>query len=429
VTPPHIGELSLWPMTRDQLRLAQEAIALCQELATFSETPSGTTRTFLSAPMHACHGLLGQKMSKLGMHVRVDAIGNLRGVLPGANPNAGRLLIGSHIDTVPNAGAYDGVLGVAIALVLIESLLDRQLGLTLEVIAFSEEEGVRFGVPFLGSRAVTGDLGPEDLVLKDKNGVTVADAIRDFGLDPHQIEAARMRDDVVGFLEFHIEQGPVLDTANEAVGIVEAIAGQSRFEASFFGVANHAGTTPMTHRRDALAGAAEWVSTVEREALSTNVLVATVGRLEVYPGAGNVIPGQVIASLDVRSADDSVRALAVGRMLSHAREIAQRKQLKFEAEQKLDQPAVPMNAHLVSLAVEAFRKHAIEPRLLVSGAGHDAMILARLAPAAMIFLRSPGGISHHPDEAIRVEDVATAIPIGRQLIEDLDAHYKNARFD
>src|SRR3569833_1683817 len=266
-------------MTSDPSLLAHKAIALCQSMALLSEKPSGTTRTFLSAPMRACHDLLRGRMARLGMKTWLDPIGNLRGVLAGVDPQAGRLLMGSHTDTVPNAGAYDGVLGVAIALAVLESLHDEKLALTIEVIAFSEEEGVRFAVPFLGSRAVSGDLRKEDLDLRDAMNVSVAEAIRRFGRKPDKLELARLAEDTRAFLEFHIEQGPVLDQANERLAVVTAIAGQSRYELVFTGVANHAGTTPMSLRHDALAGAAEWVSAVERTARSTDGLVATVGRM------------------------------------------------------------------------------------------------------------------------------------------------------
>ncbi len=331
------------------------------------------------------------------MTVRIDAVGNVRGSYPGFVAGRKRLVIGSHIDTVPDAGAFDGVLGVAIGIGLV-SLLGR-VAFPIELIAFSEEEGVRYGVPFIGSRAVVGTVDAELKAL-------IAPAIREFGLDPDDLPGAELDDDVAAYLEFHIEQGPVLESLGEPLGVVEAIAGQTRMEFRFAGSANHAGTTPMHSRRDALAGAAEWIGCVEREARGTAGLVATVGRIDAEPGAGNVIAGRVVCSLDVRHAEDGVRVGAVERMERAASEIALRRGLAVTWRVLLERGAVRMDAGLTSgLAA---------PRL-VSGAGHDAMILAGRIPAAMVFVRSPGGVSHHPDETVRVEDVEAALAAGLLL--------------
>ncbi len=205
-------------------------------------------------------------MKPLGASVRIDAAGNFRGVYPSARPNAPRLLIGSHLDTVPNAGAYDGVLGVVLAVALLEELQGRKLPFGIEVVGFSEEEGVRFGTPFIGSRALVGTLDGELLNVRDAQGISVRKAIENFGLNPDEIPQAKLGSDTLGYLEFHIEQGPVLESLNQPLAAVEAIAGQSRLEFTFCGRANHAGTTPMHLRRDAIAGAAEWIGTVERVA-------------------------------------------------------------------------------------------------------------------------------------------------------------------
>src|SRR6059036_2667238 len=276
---------------RGSLDVAKRAVDRCLMLAKLSEEEHQTTRTFLMPPMHEAHRLVRGWMEDAGMTVTVDAIGNLRGLLQGARSNAPLLLMGSHLDTVPGAGAFDGVLGVMLGLSLVETLDDQtrpEFG--IEIVAFSEEEGVRFGVPFLGSRALAGSLDAALLDRRDRDGKTVAQAIREFGLDPDCIPQAAVRGNVLGYLEFHIEQGPVLDSLDLPLGVVEAIAGQSRFEIHFEGHANHAGTTPMNLRRDALAGAAEWIGCVEREAAATAGLVATVGRIEAQPGAVNVIP-------------------------------------------------------------------------------------------------------------------------------------------
>lgn len=236
---------------------AQRAIAECKRIAQMSEEPGRTTRRFLVPPVHEVHALLRSRMESLGMTVHVDAVGNLRGHWKPPGAQSKRLVIGSHIDTVPNAGAYDGVLGVALALEWVNLAQELNLLLPIEVIAFSEEEGVRFGVPFLGSRAVAGWFDPTLLGLKDADGATLADAIRDFGLDPRQIGAVTLDGDVLGFVEMHIEQGPVLESEGLSVAAVSAIVGQSRLTLEFCGQANHAGTTPMYLRHDALAGAAE----------------------------------------------------------------------------------------------------------------------------------------------------------------------------
>jgi allantoate deiminase len=391
----------------DEIALAEEAVSRCRLLAGFSESLTSTTRTFLSPPMHACHRAIAGWMEALGMRVGVDAIGNLRGVYSGASE--GRLIIGSHIDTVPNAGAFDGVLGVMIGLALVEGLAGQRLPFEIEVIAFSEEEGVRFRKPFLGSLALVGGLQMDG---------EIAQAVRDFGLDPELIGEARIdARRVIGYLEFHIEQGPVLDEADLPLGVVEAIVGQSRFGLTFSGAANHAGTTPMGRRRDALAAAAEWVVAVEAEGLHVDGLVASVGSIQAFPNAGNVIAGEVQVSLDVRHRADEVRLAAVKSLLDKAVEIGERRGVGVAWDERLNQPATQMDAGLVSLAERSV------PFKMVSGAGHDAMILAPVVPSVMLFVRSPGGVSHHPDESVRAEDVAAAIRAGLALLNEIAKRY------
>jgi allantoate deiminase len=395
-------------------------IERCRELARFSEEKDRTTRTFLSPPMHDVHRTLRGWMERLGMEVWVDAAGNLRGLYPGREPEAGRLLIGSHVDTVPGAGAFDGVLGVVLAIALLEALQGRRLKCAVEIVAFSEEEGVRFGIPFLGSRALVGTLDSDLLERKDAQGVTVAEAIRNFGLDPCRIGEAALSDGVLGYFEFHIEQGPMLDSLALPLGVVDAIAGQSRLTFVFRGQANHAGTTPMHLRRDALSGAAEWILTGEHLASRIPGLVATVGRIGAKPGVGNVVPGEVEMSLDVRHADDAIRADAVEARIDSAQRIAARRNLQVEWTTQLDQQAVPCNPALTAMLGRAVAATGFQVHRLTSGAGHDAMILAQKVPVAMLFLRSPLGISHHPDETVRTEDVAAAITSGLCFLNELD---------
>ena len=242
---------------------AQRAIAECRRIAGMSEEVGGTTRRFLTPPVREVHALLHGRMEAIGMNVSVDAAGNLRGRWHPPAGRSKRLIIGSHIDTVPNAGAFDGVLGVTLALECAEIAQELKLPLTIEIIAFSEEEGVRFGVPFIGSRAAAGRFDPALLKLKDADGATLENAIRAFELDPGEIEKAAIGDDALGFFEIHIEQGPVLEAEGLQVAAVTAIVGQTRHILTWTGHANHAGTTPMHLRRDALAGAAEWIVAVE----------------------------------------------------------------------------------------------------------------------------------------------------------------------
>ncbi len=358
-------------------------------------------------------------MKPLGAQFRIDAAGNFRGVYGALQPNAPRLLIGSHLDTVPNAGAYDGILGVVLAIALLKELRGRRLPFAVEVVGFSEEEGIRFGTPFIGSRALVGRLDQELLGVRDARGISVRKAIEEFGLNPDQISEAELEKDTLGYLEFHIEQGPVLDKLNLPLSAVDAIAGQSRLEFTFLGRPNHAGTTPMHLRCDALAGAAEWIGTVECVAQKASGLVATVGRIEAKPGATNVIAGEATLTLDVRHSSDEVRVRAVENLIRQAHEIATRRGLSVRESTMLSQPAVTMDAFLVGEIETAIVKTGCRPHRMVSGAGHDAMILAEKVPSAMIFLRTPGGISHDPAESVAREDVEKAIECGLHLLDQL----------
>jgi allantoate deiminase len=375
-----------------------------------SEEPGRTTRRFLTAPVAQVHAHLRSRMTALRMSVSVDAAGNLRGLW---HPEAAsRLVLGSHIDTVPDAGAYDGVLGVFLALELVEQAQREGLPLAIEVIAFSEEEGVRFGVPFIGSRAVAGRFDPALLALRDADGVSLDGALRNFGLDPADLNSAILGSEAVGFLEIHIEQGPVLEAEDLSLAVVTAIAGQTRLEVTFSGQANHAGTTPMHLRQDALAAAAEWISAVEslaRNHSGESSLVATVGKIFVEPNAGNVIAGKATVSLDIRSDRDPFRQATVEELLRTAESIAARRGAICTSRIQMEQPAVPMDEQLTAILGESVEAAGFPLRRMPSGAGHDAMVMATRLPSAMLFLRSPGGISHHPAESVREQDVAAAL--------------------
>jgi allantoate deiminase len=379
---------------------AEKSIAACRDLARMTEEPGRTTRRFLSTPMRDVHNYLSVWMQSLGMRVGIDAAGNIRGLL--GDPEKPRLIVGSHLDTVPDAGAFDGILGVVLGIALAET----KPGLPLEVIGFSEEEGVRFGKPFIGSRALVGDT--------DWGDAAIDDAIRAYGLDPAQLPAARYAPVTMGYLEFHIEQGPVLERLNLPLGVVDAIVGQSRYSLTFEGRASHAGTTPMALRQDALVEAARWIGEVERYAVQHEGMVATVGSLHVSPNAGNVIPGEVRASLDIRHAHDTTRRHAATHLLSRAG--ARHKQL-------LDQNAVSMDEGMTAALAIAVESAGFKVHRMTSGAGHDAMVVAPHVPSAMLFLRSPGGISHHPDETVLPDDVDAALNVGSAFLKHLEAEH------
>jgi len=381
---------------------AYEVIRRCRVLAECSEEPGFTTRTFLSPPMRDVHTLVRAWMEAAGMSVHLDAAGNLRGV---SGARCRTVMIGSHLDSVPHAGAFDGVLGVIMGIALVEA----RPNCPIEVAAFSEEEGVRFGIPFIGSRALVGDPVVDPPVLE---------AIREYGLDPAELGNAVVAECIQGYLEFHIEQGPVLDQLGLPLGVVQSIVGLTRMQVVFHGQANHAGTTPMAVRRDALAGAAEWITTVEAEVLQDSGLVATVGRLQIEPNAPNVIAGVACASLDVRHADDDVRQGVAASLCNWAARIAARRGLQVEFLRLLDQPAVAMDRRMVELLERAGAAAGVPPHPMASGAGHDAMVLAKKVPAAMLFLRSPGGISHHPEETVLAEDVAAALEVGTRFLDE-----------
>ena len=400
---------------------AEAVIARCRKLASFSEDAGGTHRTFLSPPMHDCHREVSSWMKARGMNVSVDAVGNLRGFYSAAASGAPRLLIGSHLDTVPNAGAFDGILGVVLAVGLVELLEGMRLPFGIEVVGFSEEEGVRFGVPFIGSRALVDRVDEELLGRKDEHGISVRKAIQDFGLNPSEISKAALNDDVLGYIEFHIEQGPVLESLGWPLGVVEAIVGQNRLEFTFSGQSNHAGTTPMKLRHDALAAAAEWIVAVETLARRTAGIVATVGFVEAKPGAMNVIAGEARATLDIRHASDGARTEALDELIRLAESIAARRGVTVKWRTLLAQHAVAMDPFLTEQIDHAVQKAGCEPHRMASGAGHDAMVLAEKIPAAMIFLRTPGGISHDPAESVHLDDVAKALECGHHLLTQLAA--------
>jgi allantoate deiminase len=400
---------------------AERAIADCRRIALMTEEAGRTTRRFLTEPMHAVHALLRERMEALGMKVVVDAVGNLRGLWKPRGAGVKRLLLGSHIDTVPDAGAFDGVLGVMLAIEWVGIAREMGLPLAIEVIAFSEEEGMRYGVPFLGSRAVTGTFDATMLNWRDSDGVTMDAAMRAFGLNPAKIKNAAIKDDVIGFVELHIEQGPVLEAEGTPVAVVEGITGQTRLNLRFTGQANHAGTTPMHLRRDALAAAAEWITKVEKQifkaaATTEPGLVATVGRIVVEPNAGNVIAGSAEVSFEIRYGSSAARHRWTRKLIAGAEAIAQRRSIGLEWTEKLDQQTVRMDRGLSTMLKAAVKACGYRGRTIPSGAGHDAMVMAERVPTAMLFLRSPGGISHHPTESVLEADIEASLNVGREFL-------------
>ena len=396
-------------MPTNAIDRAAKIIARCREIAACTEVPGETTRTFLAPSMHRVHAMLRGWMEAAEMSVAIDAIGNLRGLYAAEINDAPRLIIGSHLDTVPNAGAFDGILGVVLGVALIEDLSGERLPFAIEVVGFSEEEGVRFGKPYLGSLAFAGAFDAQMLERTDAQGVRMDEAIEAFGLDAAGISNAEMSDGAFAYFEVHIEQGPVLESEGLQLGVVSAIAGQTRMQLSFAGQANHAGTTPMHLRHDAMAAAAEWICEVEKYARSTAGLAATVGRVQTYPGAGNVIAGRVVASLDVRHAEDVTRRAAVSALLAAATRAAIARGVQVAVINTSDEDAVPTDGALSELLHEAALAAGHDARTMVSGAGHDARVVAHRLPVAMLFLRSPKGLSHHPDESVVVQDVEAAL--------------------
>ena len=383
-------------------------------LAAISETDDGLiTRTFGSEAMRRANALVGEWMRAAGLGVRVDRIGNLRGF----EPPDGRplLLLGSHLDTVREAGRFDGPLGVIAGLACIE-MAKFPRPYRLGVVGFSDEEGVRFGTAYLGSDVLAGR--PFDavrLALTDDRGITLAQAIRDIGGDPDGLAADWLdpaaEGGVVGYVEVHIEQGPVLEAAGVPVGVVSGIAGQNRFTFRFEGKAGHAGTIPMPLRHDALTGAAEFIALVENRARGETGLVATVGCLDVRPGASNVVPGAVSGSLDVRSPDDAQRQRACADLRAAAEAMASRRGLALNWKPVQEHAATPCDPRLRARLAEAVTAAGFPVRELPSGAGHDAVALASRLPVAMAFVRCRAGLSHHPLEFVSGEDVAAVLKV------------------
>jgi allantoate deiminase len=399
-------------------------MARLDELATFSDDPERLTRHYLS-PAH-CRAMaqVASWMRAAGMAARIDAVGNVIGRYEGRRPGAPAVLVGSHIDTVTDAGKYDGSLGVLAGIAAVEALqrAGERLPFALEVIAFGDEEGVRFPTALTGSRALAGTLDPDLLYARDQRGIAVHEALREAGCEARDhASCARRPEDVLAYLEIHIEQGPVLEAENLPLGIVSAINGATRARIQIAGEAGHAGTVPMDLRRDALAAAAEMILAVEREGQASADLVATVGQIEARPGAVNVIPGAVRFTLDARAPLDATREAALAVLEASFAAIAGRRGVTHAIERFHDAPAVTCDPALIETLSSALARAGITPRRLPSGAGHDAIALAALCPIAMLFVRCRGGISHHPAEAITTEDADLAVRVLLDVLRHIEA--------
>lgn len=399
---PHLAE-----------RLTQNALSHCEELAYVSEMERGILRQYLTPHQKAGHELAAKWMRDCGMETWEDAVGNQWGRLASKNPNAKRLIFGSHLDTVPNAGKYDGILGVMIAIELARAVHEQgiELPFHLDVVGFCDEEGTRFGATLIGSHALAGNFEKNWLHVRDKNGITMQQAMLDYGLHPDRVdEAAIAKEELVEYWEVHIEQGPVLESLEEPIGVVTGIAGAKRATVTISGQAGHAGTTPMSLRSDALAAASEFVLAVEQLAQAgEHGEVATVGKLEVSPSATNVIPGNVELSLDIRALEDSKRDALIEKILDRGRQMTEQRNVRINLEWTHEAPAVKCSETIQALFKEAGEFNGYKSPRLPSGAGHDAMAIAPLCDVGMLFILSPNGLSHHPEEAVFANDLKPAI--------------------
>jgi allantoate deiminase len=402
--------------------LGEEIVRRINELGAISEDADQLTRIYLSKELRAAADLILTWMRDSGMHAHLDAIGNVCGRYEGERLGLPCLMLGSHYDTVRDAGKWDGPLGVVTAIACVADLNRRgkRLPFAIEVVGFADEEGVRFASTLLGSRAVAGTFDESVLAARDRDGVSMREALTRFGLDPDHIgDAARSRRDLLAYIELHIEQGPVLEVENLPVGVVTAIAGATRLAARLTGMAGHAGTVPMPLRRDALTGAAECIGAIEQFCRADESgLVGTVGCINATPGAANVIPGQVSFTIDMRAPTDTHRKRAVADLVQKIEAIARRRQLSLQLDVTHENRTAPCAPWLKQQIAGAIAAEGFRVFELPSGAGHDGMAMIDIADVGMIFVRCRGGISHHPDEHVELADADAGARVLLRLIEN-----------
>ncbi len=403
--------------------LACEVMQRIDKLAAVSEDADILTRRYLTDEHRRVNRLVGEWMAAAGMESRQDAAGNIVGRYEGSQPGSPALLIGSHLDTVVNAGKFDGMLGVLCGIACVQALsrTGKRKSYPIEVIGFGDEEGVRFGTTYLGSRALAGKLDPETLERTDGDEVSFRQALSDFGLDAEQIgQAARGPEDVKAFLELHIEQGPVLESLGLPAGIVTAINGQTRLSVVVTGEAGHAGTVPMTLRKDALTVAAQGVLAVEEICAGMEDVVGTVGIMRTAPGAINVIPGEVNFTVDVRAREDASRRDAVAAIIRAIRAAADKRGAEARINVFHEATSAPCAPNMMDAIERAVTACGIQPVRMTSGAGHDAAAMTELCDVGMIFLRSDGGVSHNPAERTSETDIAAGIRIMLAVLDELE---------
>jgi allantoate deiminase len=410
-------------MTTDPLALGRRVMALIEDLARYTDEPGRLTRLYLSPAHRRAAGATQAILEAAGLKASIDPLGTVVGRTEGRDPGAPAILIGSHIDSVVDAGRFDGNLGVVLGIVAAEALIaEGGPACPIEVVAFGDEENVRFPTNLSTSYALAGHYDPAWLEGRDSDGTTLREALMAFGGNPEAIGTiARKPGAYRVYLEAHIEQGPQLEAADLPVGVVSAINGITRARARITGEAGHAGTVPMAMRRDALAAAADMIAVVERIGATRTDTVATVGAATVQPGAINVIAAQVDFTLDARASDDAVRHAMVEDIVAECEAIAARRGVGFTIEPFMDSPATPMDAGLIATLEGAVEACGIPPLRLASGAGHDAVAMARLCPAAMLFVRCRGGISHNPAESITAEDAGIAARVMIEAVRRLQS--------
>jgi allantoate deiminase len=406
----------------NSLPLGEEIVGRINQLAAISETPEHLARLFLTKEHRAAAELILGWMRSAGMSAHLDAIGNVCGRYEGERPGLPCLMLGSHYDTVRDAGKWDGPLGVITAISCVADLNRRakRLPFAVEVTGFADEEGVRYASTLLGSRAVAGTFDESVLGGRDEAGIAMREALVAFGLDPEHIgAAARARRELLAYVELHIEQGPVLEKERLPVGVVTAIAGATRLAVRLTGMAGHAGTVPMALRRDALTGAAECIGAIE-EFCKTDEggLVGTVGYIHATPGATNVIPGQVSFTMDIRAPTDMHRRRAVSDIVRRIEVIAKRRNLALQVDVTHENRTVPCAPWLKAQVAEAIGAEGFRVFELPSGAGHDGMAMIDIADVGMIFVRCRGGISHHPDEHVELADADAGARVLLRLVEN-----------